>query len=101
MKILETRNLRKRFDGVHAIDGLSISIEAGKLTSIIGPNGSGKTTLINVISGMFAFDEGSVVLDGITLSRIRPHEIPAYGLTRTLNATASRSSASVPSCVPV
>ena len=83
MSILQVKNLRKRFDGVHAIDGLSISIEEGHLTSIIGPNGSGKTTLINVISGMFPFEEGAIVLDDVTLSKISPTDVPAYGLTRT------------------
>ena len=83
MNILSTHNLRKKFDGVHAIDGLSISFEEGKLTSIIGPNGSGKTTLINVISGMFPFEEGAIVLDDVSLAKISPTDVPAYGLTRT------------------
>src|SRR3989338_4253472 len=83
MSILQVKNLRKRFDGVHAIDGLSISIEEGHLTSIIGPNGSGKTTLINVISGMFPFEEGAIVLDDVSLAKISPTDVPAYGLTRT------------------
>ena len=53
MSILETKNLDKHFGGVAAVDRLSISIEKGKITGIVGPNGSGKTTLVNVLSGLF------------------------------------------------
>ena len=84
MFVLETKNLFKHFNGIRAVDELSISIESGKVTSIIGPNGSGKTTLINVLSGMLEIDEGVVVIEeSEKLSKIKPHEIPALGLTRT------------------
>jgi len=83
MSILKIHNLSKHFDGVKAIDSLSIEIKEGHLTSIIGPNGSGKTTLINVISGMFPFEEGAIVLDDVSLAKISPTDVPAYGLTRT------------------
>jgi len=84
MNILETKTLTKRFDGVHAVGGLSIGIEKGKVTGIIGPNGSGKTTLINLLSGMLSIDGGSVVVNGgVKLSNIKPYEIKAYGITRT------------------
>ncbi|MBI5733056.1 ABC transporter ATP-binding protein [Candidatus Jorgensenbacteria bacterium] len=83
MAVLQTNKLEKHFDGVYAIDGLSIEVPKAAITSIIGPNGSGKTTLINVLSGMLDIDGGSIVLDGIRLSRFKSHEIPMYGLTRT------------------
>ncbi len=84
MTVLETKNLTKRFDGVHAVDNLSISIEKGKITGIIGPNGSGKTTLINLLSGMFPFNNGTVVVgEAEKLSKIKPYEISSFGITRT------------------
>ncbi len=84
MTLLETKNLLKRFDGVRAIDDLSIGISKGKITGIIGPNGSGKTTLINVLSGMLPMDKGTVVISGAgKLTKIQPHQIPFYGITRT------------------
>ena len=84
MEILETKNLTKRFDGVHAVDHLSIGIKRGEITGIIGPNGSGKTTLINLLSGLLPIDSGEVVIDEVQkLTRILPHHISFYGITRT------------------
>ena len=83
MNILETKNLDKHFGGVAAVDKLSISIEKGKITGIVGPNGSGKTTLVNVLSGFFPITAGVVVIDGVTLKKINAPDIMAYGITRT------------------
>ena len=84
MPILSTKHLVKRFDGVHAVDHLSLDFEAGKITGVIGPNGSGKSTLINTLTGLLPMDGGAVVVAGTTtLTRITPHQIPLYGITRT------------------
>jgi branched-chain amino acid transport system ATP-binding protein len=84
IQILETKNLTKRFDGVHAVDHLSIVIGKGDITGIIGPNGSGKTTLINLLSGLVPMDGGEVVIDGVQkLTRVLPHQISFFGITRT------------------
>ena len=84
MKILETKNLTKRFNGVHAVDCLSIGIEKGNITGIIGPNGSGKTTLINLLSGVLPVDSGEMIIgEAQKLTRILPHQISFYGITRT------------------
>jgi ABC-type branched-subunit amino acid transport system ATPase component len=84
MPLLATKNLSKHFDGVYAVNKLSISFEAGKITSVIGPNGSGKSTLINVLTGMHPIDGGEVLVAGTTsLTRIRAYEVPLFGMTRT------------------
>ena len=84
MTILETKKLEKRFDGVRAVDRLSIEIEKGKITSIIGPNGSGKTTLVNLLSGTLAIDAGAVIINGARkFEKINPWQISFYGITRT------------------
>lgn len=84
MKILEIKNLIKRFGGIHAVDRLSISIEKGQTTGIIGPNGSGKTTLINLLSGVLEIDGGEVIINEVEkITRILPHQISFYGITRT------------------
>lgn len=83
MTVLEIKNLTKRFDGVHAVDHLSLSIPRGLITGIIGPNGSGKTTLINLLSGMAPMDGGAVKINGATLTAIKSHDVSSYGMTRT------------------
>jgi ABC-type branched-subunit amino acid transport system ATPase component len=82
--ILSTKNLIKKFDGVYAVNTLSVDFGAGKVTGIIGPNGSGKSTLINTLTGMLPIDGGHVILSNkITIDNIEPHLIPLYGMTRT------------------
>ena len=84
MSLLATNNLEKHFDGVYAVNKLSISFEAGKITSIVGPNGSGKSTLINTLTGMHEIDGGEVIIAGAEkLTRIRAYEVPFFGMTRT------------------
>src|SRR5580700_3446478 len=81
--ILEIRELRKSFDGVHAIDGLSFDVEAGRITGLIGPNGSGKSTTIDCISGFQSIDDGKVLLAGVDITGRPTHEIARAGLMRT------------------
>lgn len=83
MNILETKQLTKTFDGVHAVEHLSVAFEKGKVTSVIGPNGSGKTTLINMLSGILPISAGAVVVKERELTVIEPCAAPYLGLTRT------------------
>ena len=80
---LETEGVSKNFGGVQALHELSISIPRGQITCVIGPNGSGKSTLINVLSGMLPLDSGMVIVDGVGLRTVHPHETPGLGITRT------------------
>ena len=81
--ILQVRNLVKRFGGVTAINGVSLSLEAGKIYGLIGPNGSGKTTLFNCITGIEQRDSGAVGFRGRRIDRLKPHQIFHRGLGRT------------------
>lgn len=83
MIALETKHLVKHFGGVKAVDGLSLKIEKGKVTSLIGPNGAGKTTMVNLMTGMMSFDSGKLVISGLELDHIRSFDVPTYGMTRT------------------
>lgn len=83
MAIIETKNLLKKFDGVKAIDDLSLQIEQGKITGIVGPNGSGKTTLINLLTGISNIGGGNVLISGIKLKNMKPYEVVFFGMTRT------------------
>ncbi len=84
MSILETKQISKHFDGVYAVNKLSIDFSAGEITGIIGPNGSGKSTLINILTGMIPIDSGEVIIAGVErLQLVRAHEVPLLGITRT------------------
>lgn len=84
MKPLTLHNLHKNFDGVKAVNGLSLSFKPGQITGLIGPNGSGKSTLINLLTGVIPQDSGVVVVGEHTkLSHIKPYQISVYGMTRT------------------
>lgn len=83
MNSIQTHNLKKHFGGVHAVDGLTIAIRKGTITSIIGPNGSGKSTLVNLLSGVHQIDGGSVDIQGVKFHTIKTHDISTYGMTRT------------------
>lgn len=83
MKAFEVNNLRKDFDGVKAVDGLSFEIESGKVTAIIGPNGAGKTTLFNIITGFLKPSGGEVILNGNEITSRSPDKIARMGIART------------------
>lgn len=81
--MIEVENLRMHFGGVRAVDDVSLTIDAGKITGLIGPNGAGKTTLFNVIAGLYRPTSGRVRLDGKDITGLPPHELFARGMLRT------------------
>ncbi len=83
MALLEVRGVTKRFRGVSALEGVTLSVGDGEVLGIIGPNGAGKTTLYNVITGFLPADAGSVRLRGEEIAGLAPHRIVARGLART------------------
>jgi ABC-type branched-subunit amino acid transport system ATPase component len=81
--ILEVRDVVRRFGGIRAVDGASLGVEAGSITSLIGPNGAGKSTLFNVVSGFTRAEQGEVAFEGRRIDRRAPHRIARAGLVRT------------------
>jgi ABC-2 type transport system ATP-binding protein len=68
--MLEIRNLVKSYgNGPHAVDGLSLTVEAGDIYGFIGHNGAGKTTTLKCISGILPFEEGEILVDGIDIQK--------------------------------
>ena len=61
---IELKNITKRFGKVVANNNVSLSVQKGEILSLLGENGSGKTTLMNMISGIYFPDEGSIFIDG-------------------------------------
>ncbi|MFN2363728.1 MAG: ABC transporter ATP-binding protein [Halarsenatibacteraceae bacterium] len=87
MKILEVKNMTKRFGGLVAVDDLSFKVEAGSIFGLIGPNGAGKTTVFNSITRFYDPEEGEVILrtqdNEIDLLDYKSHQIAGFGLART------------------
>ena len=83
MSLLEIKNLSRNFDGVLAVDNISLNVEQGETVSIIGPNGAGKTTLFNLITGTDRPSKGEISLEGESLSKLHPDQFASRGLART------------------
>ncbi len=82
-QLLVVKDLKKRFGGILALNGVSFEINAGEFVGIIGPNGAGKTTLFNTVSGSLKPDSGKVVFRGVDITGMRPSAIVRLGLART------------------
>lgn len=85
--VIEVDSVTKTFGGVVANKDISIRVQEGGITGLIGPNGSGKTTLFNSIVGYHPIDAGSIRFDGEEISRMRVPEIARLGLLRTFQQT--------------
>lgn len=83
MSILHVSNLTKRFGGVVAAKGISMTVEKGSITAVIGPNGAGKTTFFNMITGVYKPDEGEILLENQPLVGLKAHDISKCGISRT------------------
>jgi neutral amino acid transport system ATP-binding protein len=83
VSLLEVESLSKRFGGVTAVDGCSLSLQLGSITGLIGPNGSGKTTVFNLITGFIVKDAGDVRFNGVSIAGLGPNRIYGLGIGRT------------------
>ncbi len=81
--LIEVTGLDKTFGGVHAVEGLSFSVDAGQIYSVIGPNGAGKTTLFNLITGIYTPTKGEVKLNGEMVVGLEPNQLAERGMCRT------------------
>jgi branched-chain amino acid transport system ATP-binding protein len=80
--MLELSKVSKDFDGLRAVNEVSLSVQAGEIVGLIGPNGSGKSTLLNVISGRFPATSGRIHFQGQDITRLSPDRIFHLGLGR-------------------
>jgi branched-chain amino acid transport system permease protein len=81
--LLECVGVEKRFGGVRALAGVSLTIAHGEAVGLVGPNGSGKSTLISILCGAQTPTAGEVRLDGRRVDRLEPHELSHLGVART------------------
>ncbi|MCB1461649.1 MAG: ABC transporter ATP-binding protein [Nitratireductor sp.] len=86
--ILELRDVGKRFSGIEALSGVSLSVEQGKICSVIGPNGAGKTTLFNLVSRLIEPSSGEIHFDGAAIHRLPAYRLAGLGIARTFQNLA-------------
>jgi branched-chain amino acid transport system ATP-binding protein len=80
--LLEVTDLHTYYGNIHALQGVSLTVEQGEIVTLIGANGAGKTTTLNSISGIVAPRSGQVTLDGEVLTHVPAHEIVTRGIVQ-------------------
>lgn len=81
--IIETIGLTKHFEGLYAVNKVDFQVKVGELVGIIGPNGAGKTTFFNLLTGLFAPNEGEIYHFGNRITKTFPSERVLMGFART------------------
>src|SRR4051794_19159949 len=81
--LLEIKGVTRSFYGIHALNGVELSVAPGRITGLIGPNGAGKTTLFNCITGVVPPRTGRIVFDREDITGWRSDRISGRGLVRT------------------
>src|SRR5437016_2194401 len=81
--MLFARDIHRHFEGMHAVDGVSIDVTPGQITGLIGPNGAGKSTFMAVLAGTLPATAGKVVFDGHEVTRTPAYQRARMGLVRT------------------
>ena len=82
MALLEVNDLHTFYGNIHALQGVSLTVDEGEIVTLIGANGAGKTTTLNSISGIVAPRSGSVMLDGVDLTKTPAHQIVTKGVVQ-------------------
>ncbi|GAH31481.1 unnamed protein product, partial [marine sediment metagenome] len=81
--LLEVRHLSRSFGGLMAVNDVSFSLTAGRITALIGPNGAGKTTCFNLVAGALRPTGGQVVFEGRPIENTPPEVVCRMGIART------------------
>jgi ABC-type branched-subunit amino acid transport system ATPase component len=76
-------DVHRHFEGMHAVDGVSLEVPHGQITGLIGPNGAGKSTFMAVLAGTMPASAGTIVFDGRDITRLAAHQRARRGLVRT------------------
>jgi branched-chain amino acid transport system ATP-binding protein len=81
--LLELNDVHTYYGSIHALRGISLSVEDGEIVTLIGSNGAGKSTTLRTISGLLRPRQGTVMLEGKRLDGLRPHQIVELGVCQT------------------
>jgi branched-chain amino acid transport system ATP-binding protein len=80
MALLEVNEIHTYYDAIHALKGITISVDEGEIVTLIGANGAGKSTTLNTICGLYHPRSGTIYLEGEPIHELPPHEIVARGV---------------------
>ncbi|HWP58241.1 MAG TPA: ABC transporter ATP-binding protein [Candidatus Acidoferrales bacterium] len=78
--MLEVRDLHVHYGAIHALKGVSLTVNRGEIVTLLGANGAGKTTTLRTICGLLRPSQGTIEFDGARLEKLAPHEIAARGV---------------------
>jgi branched-chain amino acid transport system ATP-binding protein len=81
--LLELNDVHTYYGSIHALRGISLSVEDGEIVTLIGSNGAGKSTTLRTISGLLRPRQGTVMLEGKRLDGLRPHQIVELGVCQS------------------
>lgn len=95
--LVQLKNIRVAFGGVHAVDDVSVDLYAGEVVAIVGGNGAGKTTLIRTLSGAHPADSGSIFIDGEQVAIQNPRDAKAFGVETIYQTLALAENQDAPS----
>lgn len=82
MALLEVNDIHTYYDAIHALKGITISVDEGEIVTLIGANGAGKSTTLNSICGLYPPRSGTIYLDGEAIHELPPHDIVLRGLSQ-------------------
>ena len=83
MAMLEVHDIHSYYGNIHALKGISLTVEKGEIVTLIGANGAGKTTTLKTISGVMHPRHGSITLDGQAIEALPPHEVVTRGVVQS------------------
>ena len=83
MALLELDDVHTYYGTIHALRGISVSVEEGEIVTLIGANGAGKSTTLRTISGLLRPRQGSITLGGTRIDQLRPHQIVELGVSQS------------------
>jgi len=80
MALLEVNDIHTYYDKIHALKGISLTVEEGEIVTLIGANGAGKTTTLRAISGLIKPRQGNIVLEGEDIAKYAAHDLVFKGI---------------------
>ena len=95
LRALVATDIHRHFEGMHAVEGVSMDVERGKITGLIGPNGAGKSTFMAVLAGTLPASSGSIVFEGEDITSLPSYARARRGLVRTFQLPSEFSQLTV------